>query len=231
MPPREVGTVAGPVATPDAPLPYAGDDDRFSLLYRLPSDDRMPGRACIVTPGPVSRSPDLQRPSDFVDPSGFESGGGEGGGWVVVALPATLDLVSREASGRLIATAVRRLLPGGTLVGHVSHRHSIRNMARRWLRRSRGGNAGWSVGSLRQQLLQAGLADVELYYVRPSIESPLALLPTTPAAANAIFNWSIRSARGDHGLLGYWARRALILSGAGWLLQDTILFWGHRSEC
>lgn len=231
MPPREVGTAAEPAAMPDAPLPYAGDDDRFSLLYRLPSDERMTGRACIVRSGTDGRRLDLQRPSDVVDRARFESEECDAGRWAVVALPATLDPLTRELSGRLLSRAVERLLPGGALVGHVRHRHSIRNMARRWLVRSGDANAGWATGALRRQLLQAGLADVELYYVRPSIDSPLALVPTTPAAANAVFSWSIRSARGDHGRLGYWARRLVTLAGAGWLLQDTILFWGYRAEC
>lgn len=214
----------------DVTHPYADDHDRFSLLYRLPVDEHLSGPAYVIRESGAGRDPDLRRETHVADTAQFEAQVDESC-FAVLALPATLDHLSQHAADRLLGRAVRRLLPGGVLVGHVSHRHSIRNWIRRFRPGSAGRHAGWSVSALRHQLGQAGLADVEMFYVRPLIASPMALVPTIPAAANAFFRWSIRSARDDHGGGAYAARRLLAAAGLGWLLQDTIVFWGYRAPC
>lgn len=147
-----------------------------------------------------------------VDPGAFD----------VVAIPGMLSTGGRIgidglAGAPFFAALSRGLAPGGVLAGDVH---------RSWA--ARHGLAPSGVRSLRATLGRAGLVDVDCYFVRPSIDDPMALIPADSRAARAHFRRQLACTRPQFTALGYALRRMAVACGLGARNHASIFFWARR---
>ena len=117
----------------------------------------------------------------------------------------------------LLSALSGRLVPGGVVVGDAP---------RSWAARHRLASSG--VGRLRSTLEGAGLTDVECYFVSPSIDDPMTLIPAERRASNAHFRRQLARARPHFTPLGYALRAMAIALSLGARDQCSILFWARR---
>jgi hypothetical protein len=212
----------------DLNFPYADDRARLQLLYRLaaaPPPGRLlvvgaPGDAALIGqgwPGAVSA----------LDSVGADSTGGE---FDVVALPWGL---ARPDAASLLAFAYRSLVPGGLVVGHLTHRLGLRELVR-WRATPKLATAllrgGVALGpsSCRALLARSGFDAPACFYVQPSIQSPMGLIPCEPRVARATFLRAIRSARAHFTPAAYATRYAAAALGLGGMQQSELFFWAHK---
>lgn len=212
----------------DVEFPYAEDDARLRLLYRLPLPSTR-GDLLVVGREDVAallngdwkgtrKSSTAQTPSDA------------GRAFDVVALP-DLTADGDGARGRaLLARAHESLRPGGWLVGHVDQACTLRGLlaGRGWgaalaPRRYLGRPAGCALA-----LREAGFGALHLWYVQPNIEAPMGLIPVDPVAARAQFLRLVRASRGHHSPWGYLLRLTLARLGLAGLQQGQLFFWAQR---
>jgi hypothetical protein len=135
----------------------------------------------------------------------------------VVAIPefrSTFE--SRDVS--LLAALIHRLRNDTVVAGCTTRTWRSRHaMARSDSRRM--------VGTLEN----AGLVDVECFFVHPTIDDPAALIPAAPRAAAAHIRFQLDIARPHFTTLGYGMRRLAIAAGLGARSQAEMFFWSRRS--
>ncbi|GMV73345.1 MAG: hypothetical protein AMXMBFR78_02960 [Rubrivivax sp.] len=216
--------------------PYASDASRIGLLYRLSMREEPAAHALVVTGDGKRAALDLQMPVAWIDPAALADRAQRGE--APHAYPLVVFAVNPVRRGpgslsALLAHGLRVLAPGGSLGGCVPHRWSLRRMASSvdpGARRQRA-SCAWSVASLSGELRRAGLEDAQTFFVRPSIESPMALIGTQSRTARRYFRWEIRLSRHNHVGPGYLARLLIAEFGLSGLLQDSLLFWGRAPRC
>jgi hypothetical protein len=116
-----------------------------------------------------------------------------------------------------LAALSRRLVPGGVLAGCAT---------RSWA--DRHGLAASALKRVTAALEGAGLVNVECYFVQPSIDDPMALVPAAPEAAKAHHRRQLDGARPHFSGPGYAMRRLAIACGLGGRRQRSLLFWARR---
>lgn len=221
----------------DVAYPYADGLSRRQLLYRLPTAPE-PQRLLLVSSdadgdliadswrGPVTvLAPAGLNPAFLQDGARFDA----------VALPWLTGLLSSNCRGgpQLLKLAHALLVPGGLVVGHLHNLHTLRRLATaRGLAEvvaalARRGAMGSAAGC-GAALLRAGYAEPECWYVQPSIDSPMGLIPSDPTAARAHFLRSIRSAQGHHSRPAYAARLLVAALGLGGMQQPELFFWATK---
>lgn len=221
----------------DVAFPYADGLSRRQVLYRLPAVPE-PRRLLLVSSdtgsGLIGAS--WGGPVTVLAPSGLDAGFlQEGARFDAVALPWLTGLRRSPGSHgpHMLQLAHSVLMPGGVVVGHLHNAHTLRQLTTaRGLsevlatlvhRRSMGSAAG-----CHAELLHAGYAKPECWYVQPSIDSPMGLIPTDPAAARAHFLRSIRSEQGHYSPLAYVARLLVAALGLGGMQQHELFFWATK---
>ena len=221
----------------DVAYPYADGLSRRQLLYRLPPAPS-PRRLLLLSDDADSAliAAGWGAPVTVLSPSGLDQGFlQDGARFDAVALPWVSGLQSSpgHAGARLLHSAHALLVPGGVVVGHLHNVHTLRRLAT-----ARGlvevvatlahrGAIG-SVAGCHAALLRAGYADPECWYVQPTIDSPMGLIPSDPPAARAHFMRSIRSAQGHHSRLAYAARLLVAALGLGGMQQSELFFWATK---
>ena len=234
---------SGAGGSADVQYPYADGLARLQLLYRLPTSPA-PRRLLVVCAdeegsligggwgGAVS----------VTAVSGLRAALSQGAErFDAVALPFVLERGTArsgtgapEAGNDEILGLVRELLvPGGVVVGHLTHVCALRHLlswsggcqfVKAFLRAQGIGRSAHCVDRLRQ----AGLTEIECFYVQPSIDAPMGLIPSQGAASRAHFLRAIRSASGHYGRIGYAVRLLLAQVGWGGVLQPQLFFWARR---
>ena len=213
----------------DVTHPYDTDESRLGLLYRLPVTGS-PSRLLIVGDDVAALSrhwagAEVWHAASLADLPAEQR-------FDVVAIPDLLAPNRVDASS-LLCRAADMLAPGGMLVGHMAHGLALRHWA--------GLRGLWQLavslcdrrrpnchGRVQAMLQAAGLREVECFYVVPSIQAPMALVPCTPVAARAQFARTLRSSRDTLSWQAYHMRRLLLALRAGPLLRDTLFFWAQR---
>ncbi|MCW5661954.1 MAG: hypothetical protein KIT60_29985 [Burkholderiaceae bacterium] len=214
----------------DANFPFAEDDARLRLLYRLPLPT---GAGDMLVVGKTDMA-DLLKAGWTGNCTHAESWRALGGGaahFDVVATPGLdLDAGDPEEAVGTLRRALSLLRPGGFIVGHMEHSCTLRGLAngRGWraaLHPARffGRPVGCSLA-----LQGAGFVASAVWYVQPNIQAPMGLIPSEPVAARAEFLRAIRATRGHHSRLGYVLRLALARLGLGGLQQGQLFFWAQR---
>lgn len=214
----------------DANFPFAEDESRLRLLYRLP----LPKQALDVL---VIGTTDMARllREGWPGPCGHAESWHQvpdgDGRFDVIATPG-LDL---QASGPNDAdVALRRihslLRPGGIVVGHMDQACTLRSLAngRGWLAALQPARFFGRPIGCSMALRRAGFEKPAVWYVQPNIDAPMGLMPTEPVAARAEFLRAVRAAHGHHSRLGYVMRLALARLGFGGLQQGQLFFWAQR---
>lgn len=221
----------------DVAYPYADSLSRRQLLYRLPAAPE-PRRLLLVSAdahsqliaaawgGPVTvwAGPEL-------DAACLQ----QGACFDALALPWTTGLrpVADGRALRLLQQAHQLLVPGGVVVGHLHNLHTLRRivtarglaqMVATWMRPGAMG----SVAACDTALRRAGFVDPECWYVQPSIDSPMGLIPCDPVAARSHFLRSIRSAQGHYSRPAYVARLLVATLGLGGMQQPELFFWATK---
>lgn len=135
-----------------------------------------------------------------------------------------------QAFPQSLHAAFRALVPGGMLVGHIEHGAALRSIARLGIlagshRRSR---LPWTGAGCQRALQNAGFVDAHCFFVEPSIDSPMALIPVQPFIARAHFLRAIHRTRDRYSLPGYLLRLALAQVRLGGMLQPHLFFWASR---
>lgn len=221
----------------DIAFPYADGLSRRQLLYRLPAAPQ-PRRLLLVSGDPESRliGDGWGGPVTVLAPSGLDVDFlKEGARFDAVALPWLTGLQGAPGHSGLhvLQLAHSLLMPGGVVVGHLHNAHTLRRLA---TARGLGGVAvtlghrramGSAVGC-NAALLHAGYTEPQCWYVQPSIESPMGLIPTDPIAARAHFLRSIRSARRQYSRPAYAARVLVATVGLGGMQQHELFFWATK---
>lgn len=228
----------------DVQYPYADGLSRLQLLYRLPTPPA-PRRLLVVCAdddGALIGGGWGRGAVTVVALGALESVLAQGAQrFDAVALPAVLGrrlaLAAVDGSGannrKVLGLARELLVPGGVVVGHMDHLCALRHLLR-WsglrgligtIVRPQGiGFASQCLSRLRQ----AGLAEAECFYVQPSIDAPMGLIPSQGAASRAHFLRAIRSTQGRCGRAGYALRLSLAHAGLGGMLQPQLFFWARR---
>ena len=221
----------------DVAYPYADGLSRRQLLYQLPTAPQ-PRRLLLVS---ADADSDLLGaswggPVTVLAPSGLDAGFlKHGERFDAVALPWTTGLRSSagNAGPQLLQLAHALLVPGGLVVGHLHNVHTLRRLATaRGLaevvatlaHRGAMGSAEGCGAALRR----AGYTNPECWYVQPSIDSPMGLIPSDPTAARAHFLRSIRSAKGHFSRPAYAARLLVAALGLGGMQQSELFFWATK---
>lgn len=223
----------------DSGPPFAADDARLGLLYRLPLTGSERDILVIAldaeTAAVIGRAQaglELHRvaPGEPAPAKAFD----------VVVLPGSLTAAAGEAGppptrppATLLAEAFAAVRPGGVVVGHLDHLSALRTLGR--LLRERGLVRRWmahrgviSGRGCRQSLLRCGFVEPECFYVEPRIGSPLALVPIHRQAARLHFLRAVRRTRREYHPAGYALRLAMAAMGLGGLLQPHLFFWARR---
>lgn len=214
----------------DIDFPYAEDGARLRLLYRLP----IPSTARDLL---VFGAPEVTReliegwagPAHVVET--WSGAGLPAQSADVVALAGVAASASHGPASRTLLSGVfAALRPGGWAVGHIEQACTLRGLlggrgwraalqARRYLGRPEG-----CLSALRA----AGFVSAAAWYVHPSIEAPMGLIPVDALAARAEFMRSARAGRGHHSWVGFLSRLALARMGLGGLQQAQLFFWAQR---
>lgn len=221
----------------DVAFPYADGLSRRQVLYRLPTVPE-PRRLLLVSSdagsGLIGAS--WGGPVTVMPPSGLDAGFlQEGPRFDAVALP-WLTGAQGSPSGRgshMLQLAHSLLVPGGMVIGHLHNAHTLRRLttvrglaealAKFADRRSMG-----SVAGCHAALLRAGYAKPECWYVQPSIDSPMGLIPTDPVAARAHFLRWIRAGQSYYSRPAYAARLLVAVLGLGGMQQNELFFWATK---
>lgn len=220
----------------DVAYPYAGDDDRRALLYRLPSI--APTRRLLVVGGD---SGDWARhwggPVTLTAPALLGAVAvQQAGAFDAVAFPGTLTSPPDGTDATtLLRDARGALAPGGLVIGHVRHALALRPLAT-----AAGRRALWRTlsdprhpGTPRrclQMLVHAGYVDLSCYFVQPDLSAPMGLVPWQGPAARAHFIRAVWSAQGHHGRAAFAARWLLAVAGLAGLQQQDLFYWA-RTPC
>ena len=221
----------------DVAYPYADGLSRRQLLYRLPTAPQ-PGRLLLIS-GDVDSDligESWGGPVTVMARAGLDLACMQGRSrFDTVALPwiTGLDSATSRAALEALRLAFTLLVPGGVVVGHLHHLHTLRRLvtargvgemlATLAHRSSMGSAAGCGAA-----LLRAGYIQPECWYVQPSIESPMGLIPSDPVAARAHFLRAIRSARGHYSRPAYAARLMVAALGLGGMQQSELFFWATK---
>jgi SAM-dependent methyltransferase len=136
--------------------------------------------------------------------------------------PAAVDLVSR------IGTV---LVSGGVFAASVTNRSLIS----RWKRRIFAGKSDtasastlFSIRTSRDILEACGFAGVQVFNVVPSHRSPLRLINTDADLARLAFRCELEQVRPYLATPEHLLRRVVVELGLARLLEDSLLFWGHK---
>jgi len=221
----------------DVEYPYADSLSRRQLLYRLPPAPA-PRRLLLVSEDPDSQliGAGWGGPVTAVDAPALNAAFiEEGASFDAVALPWTTGVPpsASRVGLPLLQKAHALLVPGGVVVGHVHNVHTLRRLVTvrgmaaigsAWMRP---GGMG-SVAACGAALRRAGFVDPECWYVQPSIESPLGLIPSDPTAARAHFVRAIRSAQGHYSRPAYAARLVGAALGLGGMQQPELFYWANK---
>ena len=221
----------------DVAYPHADGLSRRQLLYRLPTAPQ-PRRLLLVSSDADS---DLigagwGGPVTVLAPSGLDAAFLKNGArFDAVALPWTTGLQSSagRAGPQLLQWAHALLVPGGLVAGHLHNVHTLRRLATarglaEFVATLAHRGAMGSAESCGAALLRAGYIQPECWYVQPSIESPMGLIPSDPVAARAHFLRAIRSARGHYSRPAYAARLMVAALGLGGMQQSELFFWATK---
>lgn len=218
----------------DVAYPYASDDDRRALLYRLPSI--APTRRLLVVGGDGSEwaghwgGPVTLTTAALLDAVAAQ----QPGAFDAVALPGTLAAPQAGAGSASLLRDVRgALAPGGLVIGHVRHALALRPLAtragRQALRRTLTdpGFPGTPRRCLKL-LAQAGYDQASCYFVQPDLAAPMGLVPWQGPAARAHFIRAVWSAQGHHGRAAFAARWLLAVAGLAGLQQQDLFYWARK---
>ena len=157
--------------------------------------------------------------------------------YAAIAIPAVLSAFENRVGAYntpdFLAGLTKCLAPGGLIIGHMNHGLYLGALARptewvKFLAATIDSKRPNSPNRLNRLLQSAGLVDVECYYVQPSIESPMALIPCVRAVADAYFMQCISSTRNSHAAPAFWGRQLVMKLGLGGCLRNSIFFWGRR---
>lgn len=224
----------------DVVYPYAGAPARLQLLYCLPTAPE-PQRLIIVRSGVGPDLPEEDWPGpvrqvnldDLRTPPADASLKAD-----ALALPGVLgQRAAMDQFGNnvdLLVAASRWVVPGGLVIGHVAQLRALRRVMRP------GGLVALGDGQFRRgaitgpaQCLQvlgaAGLRAAQCFYVQPSIDEPMGLVPVHAATARAHFLRAVRSAAPNQSAVGHGVRLALVLAGLGGLMQEHLFFWAEAT--
>ena len=217
------------IPTMDLTHPYDTDEARLSLLYRLPVTGS-PARLLVVGDAWTGLAGQWSGAELCLVQSLADVPAGQR--FDLVALPGVLAPQSVDA-GHQLGQAAAVLAPGGMLIGHMAHGLALRQWASlRGLCR-----LGLSLldrrrpsshGRLQAMLRTAGLCEVECFYVVPSIDAPMGLIPCAPAAARAQFARGLRSSRDSLTWHAFGIRWLMLALRTGPLLRDALFFWAKR---
>ena len=225
----------------DVEYPYADGLSRRQLLYRLPSTP-LPRRLLLVSDAADS---DLigggwGGPVTVLTSSELDATLAQGAArFDAVAMPWVLGFgaapgARRPRGSQLLCSARRLLVPGGVVVGHLENIRTLRRLASlRGLREIAGAAARrgaiGSASGCEQALLRAGFTAPECYYVQPSIDSPMGLIPCEAVPARAHFLRMIRSAQGHYSRPAYAMRLVVAYLGLAGMQQPELFFWARNS--
>lgn len=214
----------------NAEHPYADAEARLHLLYRLPWPEAGQRMLVVGTPAAMGLPPSAAlTPKDAVNfcASGRDLPDGEAL-FDVVALP--WELGRHHQPAQLLAAVHRLLVPGGTVVGHLTHRLAWRQLTHpsQWADALRGRFGPGTAKGCQRALSRAGFFGVECYFVQPNIDNPMGLIPCEAQASRNWFLRSVRATFGQRGPLSYGARFMLAFLGLGGLQQSELFFWARR---
>ena len=115
----------------DVEFPYADDQARQRLLYRLPSVPAARRLLLVCADAdPLRWTSDWPGPVTHVGPTGLARIASiHPGSFDAVALPGALDAAGPDAAA-MVQDAKACLADGGALVGHVDHAWAVRHLAR-----------------------------------------------------------------------------------------------------
>ncbi len=220
----------------DIDFPFAEDKSRQQLLYRLPTAPA-PRRLLLVGNDPDGIARGWDGPVTTVAVVDLaDAASPDGADFDAVALPGLTDMVAAGGTGalRLLADARRRLVPGGLVIGHLEHALTLRRLARprqvaAILASLVGGGLIGSAAGCRKALLQSGFVEPECYYVVPSFDAPMGLIPCHPVAARAWFLRAVRAAEGHFSAPAYASRLLLAFMGLGGHQQGQLFFWARKT--
>ncbi len=230
----------------DIQYPYAANAARLQLLYRLPTAPT-PQRLLIVSANDSAASVGQGWPGDVtvVALAAIDKvlGGGQAR-FDAVALPSVLGVlgignIALSGTGRrlhnsqLLAQVAGLLVPGGTLVGHMAHGWALRSIAKaQGLRDVVAArfepDAICRPADCLRVLARAGFNSTECFYIQPSVDAPMGLIPGQRRAARAQFLRAIRSARSGYSVSGYAFRLAMASLGLGGMFQSQLFFWARK---
>ena len=219
--------------------PFESDQARLQLLYRLPltypsgrllvmgqaSQVRAVGWSSEVCE--IGLAPTLTGQLEEFDKACYAA----------IAIPGVLgafeNRVGANSTPNFLAGLTERLAPGGWVIGHMNHGLYLGGLAQptlwlKFLAAVIDNKRPNSPRRLKLLLQTAGLVDVECYYVQPSIESPMALIPCVRAVSDTYFMRCASSARSSHAAHAYWGRKIALKLGLGGCLRSSIFFWGRR---
>lgn len=215
--------------------PYASGAARLGLLYRLALDalearvlvvGARPDRCAAILSGNPAARLDVMTCGAASEPGVYDA-------VFMPDLSLPVEGGSADAAGAPLRTARAALRPGGVLAGHMEQLRSLRGAVDAlrtgtwpidWWRQSK-----WASPSrLRRALEGSGFAEVECYYVEPSIDAPTVLVPDHPAAAREHFLRAVRRTRGQYRWPGYAARLLLAQTRLGGQMQRDIYFRARR---
>ncbi|MDO9091403.1 MAG: hypothetical protein Q8R98_06500 [Rubrivivax sp.] len=221
----------------DVAYPYADSLSRRQLLYRLPAAPE-PRRLLLVAEDTDSRSIGAAwgGPVTVMAAAELEAAPvPRGTAFDAVALPWTSG--RQAAAGGdgigLLQQAHRLLAMGGVVVGHLHNTHTLKRLVTAsglasMLSAAVRPDAMGSAAACGAALRRAGFVQAECWYVQPSIDSPMGLIPADPVAARAHFLRAIRSAQGHYSRPAYAARLLVAALGLGGMQQSELFFWATK---
>ncbi len=154
--------------------------------------------------------------------------GASGTGNIALAGPAP-----RIRNSQLLAQVAGLLVPGGTLVGHMVHGWALRSIAntqglRDVVAARIEPDAICRPADCLRALARAGFNSAECFYIQPSIDAPMGLIPGQRRAGRVQFLRAIRSARSGYSVSGYAFRLAMAGLGLGGMFQSQLFFWARK---
>lgn len=219
--------------------PLASDLARTQFLYRLPLT-RPAGRLLVVGGASVLKT--LGWPSDYCNiESSLDANASkeieEPAKYSAIAIPAIINpfsnTIESQGNSDYLAKLFARLTPGGVIVGHMNNGLFIGNIAqpaklRVLLAAIVDAKCPNTPKRLNFLLRAAGFTEVECFYVQPSIESPMALIPCVSTVSDSYFKRYASTARTNQSAASYWGRRMAVRLGLGGVLRNSIFFWGRH---
>ena len=220
--------------------PYESDIARFQLLYQLPLPDNH-RRSLIIGENTlvhrVGWGGDVIELTDQSDPTDLLSDS-LGDNFDAIALPGVLrplsSYVGQTDTPNFLRQLKQKLAPGGVLIGHLHHGLFANTLVHpsNWpglLGAYSDRRCPYRSSRLLDLLNKAGLSDAKCFYVLPSIEAPMGLIPACPEVVKPYILRGLSGARVGHSVMAYWGRRLVVEVGLASTLRDTLFFWAHRS--